>query len=385
MGRKKVVTTEVSEGEDEEISLPAGNSDGEMVSEAELDAMDELRALGGGDAISYSVTKLVTKPGERGGYCARYSAGDLSMDAIRESFGGGKYRIRGMNENGKWVPGASMTIEVMDLPKPLNGAAVANPSSITPELIAALKPGDNGVAALMPLLLKMMESSAQQMTALMTAIAGKKDDTKLTDILALINATKPEKEKDSVQTLLEGIKLGQSFAGGGGDGSSWLDIAGKGLDALKPMIAAQAANLPHTPAVPGPAPAALPAPNPQPTIAAAPPAPTAGADPMLQQLNWLRVQTNALCMQAARHAAGKGGDPELYADILLDNLPPFLTPDALYARISAPDAIDQLAALDARVAQYRPWFEQFRQAVLDTFAPDEGDNEGEPGDEGESA
>lgn len=104
---------------------------------------------------------------------------------------------------------------------------------------------------------------------------------------------------------------------------------------------------------------------------------------MMQQLAWLRAQVASLSNQAAKHAAsgGRSGDPELYAEIVLDNLPPYIPAEMLFQRLSAPDALDQLATLDARVTQYRPWFDAFRQAVLDSFSPDDGAGEGEGGDE----
>lgn len=102
---------------------------------------------------------------------------------------------------------------------------------------------------------------------------------------------------------------------------------------------------------------------------------------MLQQLAWLKAQLNTLCYQAAKHAADPTkGDPELYADIVLDNLPVFITPQALYERLAAPDALAQMAQVDARVNNFLPWFTTFRQAVLDAFSP-EDDGEGDAGNE----
>ncbi len=70
-----------------------------------------------------------------------------------------------------------------------------------------------------------------------------------------------------------------------------------------------------------PAPPARPAlPAPATTGAATTFPVTAPGDPMFQKLQWLKAQLGALLNQAAR-----GKDPELYAEVMLDNLPTFVT------------------------------------------------------------
>ena len=83
---------------------------------------------------------------------------------------------------------------------------------------------------------------------------------------------------------------------------------------------------------------------------------------MLQQLNWLRHQVNVLV-----HQAMKGGDPQLYAAVMLDNLPDFLTEEDIYQRMRSPSAVNDLAKFDPRVNQYTDWFDKFRTAVLAEF------------------
>ena len=150
--------------------------------------------------------------------------------------------------------------------------------------------------------------------------------------------------------------VGKTLAGGGDE--SLLGVASKGLDMLGPMIAAQASAPKPAPVAPAPAPR---------QVIQQPPAPTpVPEDPMLQQLFWLRNQVGALIRQAA-----KGGDPALYADVFMDNLPDFLTPEAVFEQMTAPDAVTRLVQLDSRVQHYLPWFEKFREAVLAQFEDDE--------------
>lgn len=80
---------------------------------------------------------------------------------------------------------------------------------------------------------------------------------------------------------------------------------------------------------------------------------------MLKQLNWLRQQTMTLC-----HYAARGKNPELYAEVMLDNLPDFITEADLLARLKEPNAIAQLSQVNTEILKYRPWFEEFRKAMV---------------------
>ncbi|HVA16676.1 MAG TPA: hypothetical protein VMV59_03075, partial [Candidatus Dormibacteraeota bacterium] len=140
-------------------------------------------------------------------------------------------------------------------------------------------------------------------------------------------------------------------------------VASKGIDMLKPLIEREAQN-PRpaqvgqvTPRLAAPAPGAA--------------APSPETDPMLRQLNWLRVQTNALVIQASR-----GKSPALYAEVLLDNLPDFISEQEFYERLKSPDAIAQLAQLNGDVAKYAPWFEELRKEILAQFSEDEAEGGG---------
>lgn len=359
MARKKIVTTEESEGDETELLPPDAliGRDPEIL--ADLDVIEELKTLAGDDGVKWIVHKISSKPGEKGGWCAEYQTGELSLAGIRDTFGGGRYKIQGRRISGGQVV-TQRTLEIVEAPKPpgLNGGAGLDVAA----LATALKPGDSGMTVMLPLLLKMIESQGAQTAAMMNAMASRPaEKSNLTEILALINATRPKERNSDVNILLEGLKLGREFGGGGETGM--MDIAAKGLDMIRPMIAAQAKAAPPPPvraALPPPAPAAAPIEAPAPTP------PVTGVDPMLQKINWLRHQVNVLCYQAQRDS-----DPELYASVMLDNLPAYLTETEIYERISAADAVAQLAQLDARVTAHAAWFERFRQAVIAEFTEDE--------------
>jgi hypothetical protein len=211
----------------------------------------------------------------------------------------------------------------------------------------------------MKMILAMIQNQATMFQTMMSA--QKSEAPSLTDLLALIQASNKGKggsEEGAVNMLLKGLELGKEL--GGGD-ASMLDVAREGLHALGPLLeqdrATKAAQHAQQPALLAP-------PSPGAATAAAPTA--AAAQPqqgdsvgLVQQINWLRVQLKALVLQASRDK-----DPELYAEVLLDNLPDFITPEEIKARLSDPGAVEQLAQLDARVRQYPKWFEEFRAALV---------------------
>ena len=366
MARKKTVTTiEADTSEDHEIDPTIAAGDAQ-----ESDPIQELIDLGGDDGVTYTVHKLSGKVGEPGGYCAKYGSAELSLDAIRDTFGGGRYKITARDSRGQFV--SARNLYVMDVPK---GSTTLMPQAApaqqnVAELITALNSSKGDSNAMM---LQMIKSQSDMLTAILSkpapvAPAG----PSAMELIAMIKALQPEKnDSDPVKLLLQGLELGQKL--GGGEDNSLMGLAGKGLEMLGPLIAnAPPAQAPGRAAPRSEAPAprltgqpiANPNPNPQPT----------NEDPMLRQVMWLRQQVGALLTQAAR-----GRDPAVYAVVMLDNLPAFVTPEEIFTRLSDATCIDQLATLDARVNQYRPWFEEFRTAILEQFS-DEGDDAAQPAD-----
>jgi len=102
--------------------------------------------------------------------------------------------------------------------------------------------------------------------------------------------------------------------------------------------------------------------------------------PMLKLLNWIKQQTALLCYQAAR-----GKDPQLYADLFLDNIPQGVSLDTIYEQMEKPDAIAKLAEVNPNVLKFPEWMEAFRQAVLAGLieTPDEAQPAGSVEETGE--
>ena len=86
----------------------------------------------------------------------------------------------------------------------------------------------------------------------------------------------------------------------------------------------------------------------------------------MKKITWLQKISADLCARAQR-----GKSAELYAEVFLDNLPPFVSEQEVAQRFQSPDAIAQLAQLNPNVAQFAPWFEEFRQHVIEILAGEE--------------
>jgi hypothetical protein len=353
----------------ESDEITTGNIEPE--DDPEADALSELRGLGAGGEYKYTVSRVSSEPGRKAGYCRVYALGDLSLDSIREEFGGGKYRIRVTDAGGQYV--AIQTVDIVELPRPKDAPAVAVAPGADLTGIAALlqsvKPSGEGggIAPILALMMKQQESTTNMIVAMMNRPVPQ--GPSITDILSIINANKQDKT-DPVALLLQGLELGKNIGGAGE--SSMLDIAREGLGIIAPLIkegqkTPAPAQLPHR----GPPAQIAPIPNATgtaPIVPLATPGEVAGETPvrLLQQINWIRKQLEVLL-----HHAARGKDPELYAEVLLDNLPPFITPAEIMQHIGADDAVAKLAQLDERVNQHPEWFAQFRDAIREFLEPDD--------------
>lgn len=331
--RTTVVTDEVGGGD--EVELGNGVDAAPAI---DGDPLADLLGIAAEDIV-FKAYKQPEKAGEKAAYAGSYTGEELSLDTIRDTYGGGTYRITAFN--GKNQYRQSKVVTILGLPKSAAPAQVSTNSSLAETM-----------------LLKMME----QQTALMQAIAARPQaDSKqptVMEIISLIKAMEPKHQTSEVDTLLKGIALAKDMGGGAAE-PGLMDVAMKGLTAI--TMAQQQQPPAPMPIAAQPAPAALPAPKQNPKE-------PQDMNLLLQmkRLNWLKATVTQLVVQASKQK-----DPELYAEVFLDNLPEFIDEAELLTQFEKPDAIDTLAGLGMPdVKKYPQWFEAFRNAVLAAYADD---------------
>jgi hypothetical protein len=81
---------------------------------------------------------------------------------------------------------------------------------------------------------------------------------------------------------------------------------------------------------------------------------------MLAMLAWLRATLQQLAFQAA-----KNGNPELYAEVVLDNVPPGVNVAEFKSHLLRDDWWSVLTQFCPEVAPYKGWMTQFRQYTLE--------------------
>lgn len=377
MAKKKVVTTEVTD--DSELEIEGENSEAqEILPPSETDYIKELLEIGGDD-VRWTVKRL--SPGDPG-YCATYSSSELSLDRIREDWGHGRYQIKGTTSEGKYL--AARTVRVIEgLKKKEDG------HSSLDNVAALLASKDDGSLRMMMQMMQMqnqqqmaaMKSQTDMLVAVLTRPPAEppKQPSLVEIVGALAPFLKPEKSSgDSVEVLLRGLELGKEL--GADRDTGMADIAMKGLEAVAPVLqnaaeesklklqarVAQASQNPrmqvsvkedagHVPAIE------------QPPVTEKSP----GEKTMFKKLQWLDRQLVSLLGLASRNK-----DPALYAEVFLDNLPDFISEDEIFERFSPEDAIETLIKYKPEIGNFKPWFEEFRKAVLTGFS-EEGAEDGE--------
>ena len=344
----------------------------ELLDAGDADIMAALQALGGADEVKWQVTK--THPIDQAGYCATYSSAELSLDRIREEYGAGKYRIRGLNEKNRFIGGKNVALtHTVKKVEP-----VVQKSHDTPSFTDMIALMNQSSQRQMDMMMMMQKSQTDMLAAILgsgRANAPAYDpNAAQANMIAMMGVMKDlfkPSETGAVDMLMKGLELGRELGGGEGGGMDWMTLAAKGLDTIKPALEAQAAA--PVRANPRPQPRQLVQPQPQPARLPSAPAPepvkppeTAQPKPEtednmnLQLVMWVKNQVKLLAYQAKRDS-----DPELYATVFLDNLPPEVTEEQILANFSPADALEKLSLVAPEVIEHKAWFERFRTSVIE--------------------
>lgn len=187
-----------------------------------------------------------------------------------------------------------------------------------------------------------------QMTKMMTALAGVREliqpRDSLGEFVKVIGAVK--------EIIPEG-----GGGGGGGESNMW-----SFLEKVAPVFGVALESMQNRGAAlppPGrPNQAALPPVTPPAGVQPAPGQQSAPSQPQTQEVNMnaVKAQISMLVNKAANNA-----NPELYAELIIDNV----QRDVIEQYLLAPDALDKAAELVPQVNHFRGWFQELQDAVRD--------------------
>lgn len=357
--------------------------EGELQSGAEVDADrierehsdDNLRALTeveGAQDARWQVYRLL--PAEKAGFLMEIPTAQLSQAYIAKMCGPGKYRVRGIDQRGRYI--GHRTFQIAEL---LQGAAApSNPYAPNVDLILSsisqqkqqlrddIKFWASILAPTLPLLIAWIQSrpkgQGNSLTDLIGAVSGLK---------ALSDPADPLKQIGQIRDLIGAVKDLAPEAPA--TGSTWVDLVRDLGTQLAPLAVnvlgarAQAGTIPDGSGVPGPRPPPL---GPTPSGPGTIPNGTQQGDPMFALMNWLRPQLQMLIGKAA-----KNSDPELYAELVADNVPPNLPPEQIESFLRRPDWWQLLVQFSPAASPYQGWFTQLRDALLRMIAEGRGEQD----------
>jgi hypothetical protein len=352
---------------------------------ADLDAAEEgqlSRAIEDVRRVEGAKAEVLKEIDARWAYCRTYAIAAFSHDRVASDFGAGKYRVRFKGPGDKYIRGGG-------------GFDIAEAAGVAE---APGKPGGNGIRDLLDLIKADRERDREERerkkgdmfewAKLLVPLLGPKllelvgGGAKGPTLPELIRAVKDMKDLQApaqdisaqftqVMSVIQGAKDLVGDDGGGKTGSTWVDLlrdfiqspAAGALAGAIPGMGMRPPGMPTQAFPPTTNATALAAPAISASGSASAPGPATDSQPVepdvLQQLSWLRATTAQLLVQAQKQS-----NPRLYAEVVLDNLPDFIEPQALLERLGAETWWAQLQQLDARITPFAEWFQKFRDYAV---------------------
>lgn len=290
-------------------------------------------------------------------------------------YNGGTFRIVMRRADGTIRVNRALAVE----PAP---QAAVTPSPINGVPVLA---GDQGIAILGKAMVegfgRIGEAMAKLGELVVTNRAPVQEQKGLRDLLGDVTALKEliapvSPASDPLAMLQSLLGIVKELPGRGDDDApprgraTEMDVLLEAARAILPQLAAHAQVAPSIPmagppGLPGPA---RPTPQPRPAVAAPGPQPTGAApvqiDPAALMLNFL--------VQQAQHA----NDPEPYAVVVLDNVPP----EIVEQWRTRADWFDEICKIAPNAAPYRGWFDKLHEHVVGYLTSDENSaqNDGGP-------
>lgn len=317
----------------------------------------ELKAqlgVGGGTA---QIFRLET--GKRPTYLDKVGIDELAQDPhelVRSRWGGGDYQVTLRDAGNLYIEGGSVQLSIGGPPAPVPDKFDELERKWT-ERIAAAKGGEASSPELVRFMFDTMREQLREIrnppagaqganpmemaVSMVTAIQSANAPI-LEALLARANKREPERSRtEELRELLELVTLVQGLSNGGGEKSSGLDrVIDKLADPLAGFFSRAA---PTTSGPPGEPPMLPPTPK--------PPAPVDGRPA------WYPVLERALPQLVAWARAAK--EPELRADLVLDDLPDHLLGPVHEQLLRGEEFVAEFMMHVPAAEPFRPWFVAF--------------------------
>ena len=276
-------------------------------------------------------------------YLRKYPVQEFDIDVVQDQWGGGRFRVRVYNPNGKLI--SCPIIKLFGPPKVpkdtgQNGHDVLPAPTITAADIAA------AVAAVMP------------------RAPSREETLRELQVYAEIfrPAAAPAAQPANLfEIFFKGLEFGKEIIASSTPDPSGNRVFEKMIDSFGPAIMQAVAAAQAAPAVvkqTAPAVARIPL-DPAANAAPAPAAPAEPSEDEVLKMLQIKMGVSMLVEQAKR-----SGDLTLYADWVLDNVPE----DQVRELLQAPDWFDRLSAINPEVRTNRVWFESLRAEVEKALA-----------------
>lgn len=363
--------------------------------------LEGLRALdAGGDGIRWSISRVGHSNPDLNGHMVTWATSQLDADQIRDTLGAGKYYVKGRRSNGEYGGHKVITI-ASDAPR-REGASTVLPAvnalaSGTPtmtEFLSAQERRDRErqerddrrsekreqlILASLPAVATVLAAMFNRPQIDLGGLAAALKPAPAPDPLVMIAALKqlaPEQPKGPapMETAIQLFELLADKAGDSGK-TQMLDVVKEGVKILGPTvgsaiegaIASARLNAQHAAAQPVPGMSVAvngeTPPIPSPALPSSPAsAASSGESSMLDLLPhraWLREQLGR-CVVAAE----KERNPQLYAEVFLEELPPGLKPERMLELLAAVDWYQTLCQFDSRIAQQGSWWAAMREQLV---------------------
>lgn len=318
--------------------LPARTNEDDIFDVEEPDAFSRIRAFCESDDASGMLGIYRCMPNRKEQFICKIDIADFDPEYIKGRFGGGEFRVKAYDGKSRLKLNQSLSIEgdpIIERQAQTGMAVVQNQSQ-------ALDIGQ--------LMAAMQESNKQLLMGLVQVLQPQQQNNSRADMLNEMLTMKElfsngNQGGDSTSMLLKGIELAKSLTPIEGGTTSGMDVLmetiknfGLPIAQMMSQEKTRQAQPRHVQKQPHSAPLQL---------EGAPVVPTPQQAEQ-EQNDMLKYYLSMLCAHAA---AGK--DPQLYADLVADNL----NEQQAAQLLSLPDVVAYMGGINPDVLAHRAWFE----------------------------